>query len=233
MKLRRQKITVDQVYDLMALRILTDSVKNCYAHSASFHKPLAPIPGRIKGFHRHPAAQPLPVAAYLGGGAAGQTFEVQIRTEEMHRIAEEGIAAHWKYKEGPQRAGGRRQPHRPGCATLVENRQRDMQVTPAILMSRSGGPLPGRAYTFTPKGKVIVLPRESHAHRFRPTPFTPTWAIPVSAPRSTAALFRCARNLPQRRHRRDRLNPARATSRRTGLAGLRPHLTRRAIRSST
>ena len=112
-KLKRQKITLDQVYDLLALRIITDSVKNCYAALGVIHNEWRPIPGPHQGFHRHSAAEPVPVAAHLRDRArTGSTFEVQIRTEEMHRIAEEGIAAHWKYKEGTQGPGRRRSAHR-------------------------------------------------------------------------------------------------------------------------
>src|SRR5207248_1716382 len=99
-KMRRQKISLDQVYDLMALRILTDSVKNCYAALGVIHNRWRPIPGRIKDFIAIPRPNLYQSLHTSVVGPDGQTFEVQIRTEEMHRIAEEGIAAHWKYKEG-------------------------------------------------------------------------------------------------------------------------------------
>src|ERR1039458_1424485 len=90
-KLRRQKITVDQVYDLMALRIITDSVKNCYAALGVIHNKWRPIPGRIKDFIAIPRPNLYQSLHTSVVGPHGQTFEVQIRTEEMHRIAEEGI----------------------------------------------------------------------------------------------------------------------------------------------
>ena len=96
-KLRRQKIGMDQVYDLMALRIITDSVKNCYAALGVIHNQWRPIPGRIKDFIAIPRPNLYQSLHTSVVGPQGQTFEVQIRTEEMHRIAEEGIAAHWKY----------------------------------------------------------------------------------------------------------------------------------------
>src|SRR5204863_6035018 len=99
-KLRRQKISIDQVYDLMALRIITDNVKNCYAALGVIHNKWRPIPGRIKDFIAIPRPNLYQSLHTSVVGPHGQTFEVQIRTEEMHRIAEEGIAAHWKYKEG-------------------------------------------------------------------------------------------------------------------------------------
>src|ERR1017187_10075787 len=99
-KLRRQKITVEQVYDLMALRIVTDSVKNCYAALGVIHNKWRPIPGRIKDFIAIPRPNLYQSLHTSVVGPHGQHFEVRIRTDEMHRLAEEGIAAHGKYKEG-------------------------------------------------------------------------------------------------------------------------------------
>ena len=105
LKLRRQKITLDQVYDLLAVRIITDSVKNCYAALGVIHNEWHPIPGRIKDFIAIPRPNLYQSLHTSVMGPGGRHFEVQIRTEEMHRIAEEGIAAHWKYKEGRRGAG--------------------------------------------------------------------------------------------------------------------------------
>src|SRR5579872_3237379 len=99
-KLKRQKITLDQVYDLLAVRIVTDSVKNCYAALGVIHNEWHPIPGRIKDFIAIPRPNLYQSLHTSVMGPGGRHFEVQIRTEEMHRVAEEGIAAHWKYKEG-------------------------------------------------------------------------------------------------------------------------------------
>src|ERR1051325_6678145 len=98
-KLKKQKITMDQVFDLLALRIITDNVKNCYAALGVIHNTWRPVPGRIKDFIAMPR-QNMYQSLHTSVIPSGQAFEVQIRTAEMHRIAEEGIAAHWKYKDG-------------------------------------------------------------------------------------------------------------------------------------
>jgi len=158
-KLRRQKITVDQVYDLMALRIITDSVKNCYAALGVIHNEWRPIPGRIKDFIAIPRPNLYQSLHTSVVGPHGQTFEVQIRTEEMHRIAEEGIAAHWKYKEG--RKGPAADDQRIAWLRHLVEWQRDVQ-DPAEFMSTLKVDLyPEEVYTFTPRGKVIVLPRDA------------------------------------------------------------------------
>jgi len=158
-KLRRQKITVDQVYDLMALRILTDSVKNCYAALGVIHNRWRPIPGRIKDFIAIPRPNLYQSLHTSVVGPQGQTFEVQIRTEEMHRIAEEGIAAHWKYKEG--RKGPAADDQRIAWLRHLVEWQRDMQDPGEFMSTLKVDLYPEEAYTFTPKGKVMVLPRDA------------------------------------------------------------------------
>ena len=114
-KLKRQKIGLDQVYDLLAVRIITDSVKNCYAALGVIHNEWHPIPGRIKDFIAIPRPNLYQSLHTSVMGPGGRHFEVQIRTEEMHRVAEEGIAAHWKYKEG-RRGRPKTTSASPGCA---------------------------------------------------------------------------------------------------------------------
>ncbi len=158
-KLRRQKITVDQVYDLIALRIITDSVKNCYAALGVIHNQWRPIPGRIKDFIAIPRPNLYQSLHTSVVGPHGQTFEVQIRTEEMHRIAEEGIAAHWKYKEG--RKGPAADDQRIAWLRHLVEWQRDMQDPGEFMSTLKVDLYPEEVYIFTPRGKVVVLPRDA------------------------------------------------------------------------
>jgi GTP pyrophosphokinase len=158
-KLLRQKIALDEVYDLLAIRIITDSVKNCYAALGVIHNEWHPIPGRIKDFIAIPRPNLYQSLHTSVMGPNGQAFEVQIRTEEMHRLAEEGIAAHWKYKEGRKGVGADDQ-RITWLRQLVEWQQ-EMR-DPAEFMSTLKVDLyPDEVYAFTPRGKVIVLPRDA------------------------------------------------------------------------
>src|SRR3954470_1514867 len=105
-KLKRQKIDLDQVYDLVAIRIVTGSDRDCYAALGIIHQTWSPVPGRIKDFIAMPRPNGYQSLHTSVISEHGMPFEVQIRTMEMHRMAEEGVAAHWKYKEG--RAGSQR-----------------------------------------------------------------------------------------------------------------------------
>jgi GTP pyrophosphokinase len=156
-KLRRQKIGLDQVYDLLAVRIITDSVKNCYAALGVIHNEWHPIPGRIKDFIAIPRPNLYQSLHTSVIGPGGLAFEVQIRTEEMHKLAEEGIAAHWKYKEG--RRGPAEDDQRIAWLRQLVEWQQEMR-DPADFMSTLKVDLyPEEVYAFTPQGKVIVLPR--------------------------------------------------------------------------
>ncbi|MFL6350585.1 MAG: RelA/SpoT family protein [Bryobacteraceae bacterium] len=158
-KLKRQRITLDQVYDLLAVRIVTDSVKNCYAALGVIHNEWHPIPDRIKDFIAMPRPnlyQSLHTSVIGPGGVA---FEVQIRTEEMHRNAEEGIAAHWKYKEGSKTPG--QEDQRIAWLRQLMEWQRDMHDSGDFLSTLKVDLYPEEVYTFTPRGRVIVLPRDA------------------------------------------------------------------------
>jgi GTP pyrophosphokinase len=157
-KLVRQHINVDQVYDLYAMRIITRSVQDCYAVLGIIHNVWRPVPGRIKDFIAMPRPnfyQSLHTSVITEDGTP---FEVQIRTEEMHKMAEEGIAAHWKYKDGPVSA---QDEQRLAWLRQVVEWQRDVSDPNEFLSTLKIDLYPEEVYTFTPKGKVVVLPRES------------------------------------------------------------------------
>ena len=158
-KLRRQQITIEQVYDLLAVRIITDSVKNCYAALGVVHNTWRPVPGRIKDFIGIPRPNLYQSLHTSVIGPHGQPFEVQIRTEEMHRLAEEGIAAHWKYKDG--RALSPQDEERFAWLRHLVEWQQEMRDPEEFLSTLKIDLYPEEAYTFTPKGKVIVLPRDA------------------------------------------------------------------------
>ncbi len=158
-KLKRQKIALDQVYDLLGLRIITDSVKNCYAALGVIHNQWHPIPGRIKDFIAIPRSNLYQSLHTSVIGPGGLSFEVQIRTEEMHRIAEEGIAAHWKYKEGKR--GAAEDDQRVAWLRQLVEWQRDLHDPGEFMSTLKVDLYPEEVYAFTPRGKVIVLPRDA------------------------------------------------------------------------
>src|ERR1700680_4597879 len=157
-KLVRQKISVDQVYDLYAMRVITKSLQDCYAVLGIVHNVWRPVPGRIKDFIAMPRPnfyQSLHTSVIAENG---MPFEVQIRTEEMHKMAEEGIAAHWKYKDGPISA---KDEQRLAWLRQVVEWQRDVPDPNEFLSTLKVDLYPEEAYTFTHKGNVFVLPRDA------------------------------------------------------------------------
>src|SRR5712671_2447487 len=157
-KLQRQRIAVDQVYDLCALRVVTRSLQDCYAVLGIIHNLWRPVPGRIKDFIAMPRPnfyQSLHTSVITEDGTP---FEIQIRTEEMHKMAEEGIAAHWKYKDGPVSA---QDEQRLAWLRQVVEWQRDVSDPNEFLSALKVDLYPEEVYTFTPKGKVVVLPRDA------------------------------------------------------------------------
>ena len=158
-KLKRQKIDLDQVYDLVALRIVTQSVKDCYAALGIIHQTWSPVPGRIKDFIAMPRPNGYQSLHTSVVSERGLPFEVQIRTAEMHKIAEEGIAAHWKYKEG--RVGADRdEQHFLWLRQLLEWQQ-EVRDPQEFLQNLKIELYPEEVYIFTPKGEVKALPRDA------------------------------------------------------------------------
>ena len=154
-KLKRQKIPIEQVYDLFALRIITDSVKNCYGALGVIHNEWRPVPGRIKDFIAIPRPNLYQSLHTSVVGPEGKHCEIQIRTDEMHRIAEEGIAAHWKYKEGKR---GVQDDQRIAWLRQLVEWQQEMRDPADFTNTLKLDLYPEEVYCFTPKGRVIVLP---------------------------------------------------------------------------
>jgi GTP pyrophosphokinase len=159
-KLQKQQVTVDQIYDLLAIRAITTSVQDCYAVFGLIHSLWRPVPGRIKDFIAMPRPNLYQSLHTTVMGEGGHQFEVQIRTEEMHRLAEEGIAAHWKYKSGAGSTSARDEQRLAWVRQLVEW-QREMTDPNEFLSTLKIDLYPEEVYTFTPKGKVVVLPKDS------------------------------------------------------------------------
>ena len=158
-KLKRQKIDLDQVYDLVAIRIVTASVRDCYAALGIIHQTWSPVPGRIKDFIAMPRPNGYQSLHTSVISERGFPFEVQIRTAEMHRQAEEGIAAHWKYKEGRVGAG-RDEQYFLWLRQLLEW-QKEVRDPQEFLQNLKIELYPEEVYIFTPKGEVKSLPRDA------------------------------------------------------------------------
>ncbi len=156
-KIERTQVSFDQVYDLLAVRIITHDIAACYAVFGLIHTLWRPVPGRIKDFIAMPRANRYQSLHTTVMSPTGHQFEVQIRTEEMHRIAEEGIAAHWKYKAGEGTINARDEERLNWIRQLVEW-QKEMTDPNEFLSSLKMDLYPDEVYTFTPKGKVVVVP---------------------------------------------------------------------------
>jgi guanosine-3',5'-bis(diphosphate) 3'-pyrophosphohydrolase len=158
-KLKRQKIELEQVYDFLAVRIITKTVKDCYASLGIIHHAWPPVPGRIKDFIAMPRPNGYQSLHTSVISALGIPFEVQIRTEEMHGQAEEGIASHWKYKEG--RVGAANDERYFQWLRQLLEWQQEVRDPQEFIQNLKVDLYPGEVYTFTPKGQVKSLPRDS------------------------------------------------------------------------
>ena len=143
---------------MLALRIITQSETDCYAVLGIIHNQWRPVPGRIKDFIAIPRNNFYKSLHTTVISEKGHAFEVQIRTEEMHKMAEEGIAAHWKYKDGPVSA---RDEQRLAWLRQVVEWQRDIKNSGEFLATLKIDLYPEEVYTFTPKGKIVILPRDA------------------------------------------------------------------------
>src|SRR5438874_1656840 len=152
-----RRIKIEQVYDFSALRVVTDGVKDCYAALGFIHQTWSPVPGRIKDFIAMPRPNGYQSLHTSVISEHGMPFEVQIRTIEMHRMAEEGIAAHWKYKEG--RVGDHKDERYFQWMRQLLEYQQEVRDPREFIQNLKVELYPEEVYTFTPKGLVKALPR--------------------------------------------------------------------------
>jgi GTP pyrophosphokinase len=157
LKLRRQNIDLERVYDFAALRLITGSVQDCYAALGIIHQTWSPVPGRIKDFIAMPRPNGYQALHTSVVSEQGFPFEVQIRSQDMHRRAEEGIAAHWKYKEG--RVGDNRDERYFQWMRQLLDLQQEVRDPDEFLQNLKVDLYPEEVYLFTPKGEVRSLAR--------------------------------------------------------------------------
>ena len=164
-KMVNQDKTIDQIYDLFAVRILVDTVKDCYAALGVIHEMYKPIPGRFKDYIAMPKPNMYQSLHTTLIGPNGQPFEIQIRTYEMHRTAEYGIAAHWKYKESSDGKApvGKSEEEKLNWLRQILEWQRDMSDNKEImsLLKNDLDLFADSVYCFTPQGDVKTLPSGS------------------------------------------------------------------------
>lgn len=165
-KMVNQNKTLDQIYDLFAVRIIVDSLKDCYAALGVIHEMYKPIPGRFKDYIAMPKPNMYQSLHTTLIGPKGAPFEIQIRTYEMHRTAEYGIAAHWKYKEGQDGKGGTANAEEEKLTWLrqVLEWQKDMSDNKEFLslIKNDFDLFSESVYAFTPTGDVKTLPTGSN-----------------------------------------------------------------------
>ena len=161
--MKRDNKTLDQIYDLFALRILVNSVKDCYAALGVVHELYSPMPGRFKDYIAVPKPNMYQSIHTTLLGEKGTPFEVQIRTWEMHKIAEYGIAAHWAYKEANYFGKGKQvvKVEEDKLAWLRETLewQKEIEDPQEFLNTLKTELFEDEVYVFTPKGAIKVLPR--------------------------------------------------------------------------
>jgi len=163
-KMKNQNKSIDQIYDLFAVRIIVESVKDCYAALGIIHEMYKPIPGRFKDYIAMPKPNMYQSLHTTLIGSSGQPFEIQIRTEEMHKAAEYGIAAHWKYKEASdgKKSELRDEEKMTWLRQILEWQQDSSDNKEFLNLIKSGLDLFSESvYCFTPNGDVKTLPAGS------------------------------------------------------------------------
>jgi GTP pyrophosphokinase len=158
-KMEKRKVEFDEIYDLTALRVLVDDVKSCYEVLGIIHSSWRPIPGRFKDYIAMPKGNMYQSLHTTVIGPHGDRMEVQIRTHEMHRVAEAGIAAHWKYKEG--KGYDEKEVKRFAWLRQLLEWQQELQDSREFMDSVKVELFPEEVYVFTPKGDVKGFPKGS------------------------------------------------------------------------
>ena len=157
-KMKNKGKTFDQIYDLTAVRVIVKDVKECYTVLGAIHEKWTPLPGRIKDYIANPKPNKYQSLHTTVMTSFGQPFEIQIRTEEMHRIAEFGIAAHWKYKEGKTQDQNTNFESRLTWLREMVEWQSTMKDSREFLDALKTELYSEELLVFTPRGKVITLP---------------------------------------------------------------------------
>jgi guanosine-3',5'-bis(diphosphate) 3'-pyrophosphohydrolase len=155
-KMKRQSIDFDQVYDFLALRLITDSVKNCYGALGIIHQKWHPLPHRFRDFIATPKTNLYQALHTTILTQDRQTFEIQIRTKEMNDLAENGIAAHWRYKEADPQALAKDDKRLDWLREMVEL-YKEQKSPREFLKNLKTNLIPEEIYVFSPKGKVVNL----------------------------------------------------------------------------
>ena len=164
-KMNLQRIDFSQVYDFLALRIITDSVKNCYSALGIIHQKWPPIPNRFRDFIAMPKPNLYQALHTTILTEDKQSFEIQIRTREMHALAENGIAAHWKYKDDDPQSLVKEDQRLQWLREMVEI-FREQRNPKEFLKNLKINLVPEEVYVFTPKGRVVSLPTGASALDF-------------------------------------------------------------------
>ncbi|MBQ7830974.1 MAG: bifunctional (p)ppGpp synthetase/guanosine-3',5'-bis(diphosphate) 3'-pyrophosphohydrolase [Clostridia bacterium] len=160
-KMKNKDKTLDQIYDLTAVRVIVNDISQCYTVLGRIHEKWKPIPGRIKDYIATPKPNKYQSLHTTVMTRYGQPFEIQIRTEEMHRIAEFGIAAHWKYKEGKTEEENSNFENRLTWLREVMEWQGDLKDSKEFISALKTELYSHELLVFTPRGKVISLPPEA------------------------------------------------------------------------
>ena len=160
-KIKNKGKTLEQIYDLTAVRVIVKDIKECYTVLGSIHEKWKPIPGRIKDYIATPKPNKYQSLHTTVMTRYGQPFEIQIRTEEMHRIAEFGIAAHWKYKEGKTEEASNNFESRLSWLREVMEWEGDLKDSREFIDALKTELYSHELLVFTPRGKVISLPPEA------------------------------------------------------------------------